>query len=321
LRRPVILLALAMAIAPFALGAGCQGGNSSGPISAASASATPSAAATPPITFDATRAYADLKTQVAFGPRIPQTKGHDDTRDWILAQLKDAGVTGARQDFNWDLGGGTKLAMTNITAQINPSAKKQVMLCAHWDSRPTADQEVDPAKKKQPIPGADDGASGVAVLLELARKFVAQKPTIGVQIVFLDGEDYGPGEDRMYLGARYYATHPALPKPDYAILIDMIGDKDLDIYRELNSESIAPDINDKVWHAAEALGDTGFKYGTKYSIDDDHIPLIKAGWKAIDLIDFDYGSWHTLDDTPDKCSADSLKQVGDTLAKVIYDEK
>ena len=165
------MLALATAIAPFALGAGCQGGNSSGPISVASASATPSVAATPPITFDAARAYADLKTQVAFGPRVPETKGHDDTRDWILAQLKDAGVTGARQDFNWDLGGGTKLAMSNITAQINPSAKKQVMLCAHWDTRPTADQEVDPAKKKLPIPGADDGASGVAVLLELTREF------------------------------------------------------------------------------------------------------------------------------------------------------
>jgi Zn-dependent M28 family amino/carboxypeptidase len=181
--------------------------------------------------------------------------------------------------------------------------------------------EIDPEKKKQPIPGANDGASGVAVLLELARQFAAKPPPVGVQIVLFDGEDYGPGNDRMYLGARYYAKRPARPKPEYAILIDMIGDKDLQIWREQYSENNAPEINDKVWKAAEALGAKAFQPGLKHTITDDHLPLQEAGFKAIDLIDFDYGPWHTLDDTPEKCSPASLRTVGEVLAKVVYDEK
>src|SRR4029078_6784576 len=116
------------------------------------------------------------------------------------------------------------LHMSNVLAQVNPDAKKQVMLCAHWDTRPTADQEIDAKKQKQPIPGANDGASGVAVLLELARVFAAKKPDVGVQIVLWDGDDYGPRINHMFLGAKHYAKDPSAPRPDYAILIDMIGD-------------------------------------------------------------------------------------------------
>jgi Zn-dependent M28 family amino/carboxypeptidase len=211
--------------------------------------------------------------------------------------------------------------MTNVIAQFNPTAKKQVLLCAHWDSRPTADMETDAAKKRQPIPGANDGASGVAVLLELARQFALKPPPVGVQIVLFDGEDYGPDNDHMYLGARYYAKRPARPRPAYAILIDMIGDKDLQLWREQNSEINAPEINDRVWNAAEAVGATAaFQPGVKFTITDDHLPLQEAGFKAIDLIDFDYGPWHTLDDTPEHCSPASLKIIGDVLAKVVYDE-
>jgi hypothetical protein len=327
LPRGVTLLTAFAAL--VATTAGCQ---QSGNAAAASASGAPPAltvapevpaagSATPSVPFDANRAFDDLKKQVAFGPRVPERPGHEKCLAYILAELQKVGVTGKRQDFKWDLGGGRLLPMSNITAQFNPGVARQIMLCAHWDTRPTADQEVDPEKKKMPIPGADDGASGVAVLLELARQFAAKPPPVGVQIVFFDGEDYGPGEDRMYLGARYYAKHPALPKPDFAILIDMIGDADLDIYREQFSENAAPDVDDRIWNAAGALGDDGFKFGVKYTVDDDHKPLIDAGWKAVDLIDFDYGPWHTLDDTPDKCSPASLKQVGDVLAKVVYDDK
>ncbi|MGC4047080.1 MAG: M28 family peptidase [Armatimonas sp.] len=155
--------------------------------------ATPTpAASTSPITFDSKRAYADLKKQVAFGPRVPATPGHVACRDWILAELKTAGVKATRQDFSLTLDG-KKLPMTNILAQINPEAKKQVLLCAHWDTRPSADQEIDNDKIHKPIPGANDGASGVSVLLELARQLQKNPPkNAGVQFVFFDGEDYGP---------------------------------------------------------------------------------------------------------------------------------
>lgn len=292
--------------------------------SASSAVATSASAGAPPAVrsaFSGPRAFEDLKKQVAFGPRVPETPPHDACRDWILAELKKSAGNASRQDFIFDLGGGKKLAMSNLYARFNPEAKTQVMLCAHWDTRPQADQEIDPAKKKLPIPGADDGASGVAVLLELARVFAAKAPSVGVQLVFFDGEDYGPGEERMYLGAVEWAKHPPLPKPDYAILIDMIGNTGLSIPREKNSELIAPEINDKIWGAAANLGYLEFGTQPGLMIDDDHIPLQRIGWKAVDLIDFNYGPWHTLDDTPDKCSPNSLKAVGDVLAKVVYDEK
>ncbi len=293
------------------LGAGCQGGGGS----AAADGAPPSTPA-----FNADRAFADLRTQCDFGPRVPGTAGHQKARDWLLRQLRQTADTATLQDFSYTFDG-KQLAMSNIVAEINPGAAKKVMLCAHWDTRPTADMEIDPAKKAQPIAGANDGASGVAVLLELARSFRAKRPEVGVQIVLFDGEDYGPGIDRMFLGARHYAQSPALAKPDYAILIDMIGDKDLQIYRERNSENNAPQINDKVWNAARELNAAPFQSGVRHDIQDDHIPLQQAGWRAIDLIDFDYAPWHTLEDTPDKCSPASLKAVGEVLARVVYAEK
>ena len=224
--------------APVVLGAGCRMEQAAGggPASAAAPAAPPVAASG----FDAKRAFADLQKQVDFGPRVPLTKGHDAALEWLVAELeKSAGENNVRrQAFSMPLSG-KRVAMTNIIAQFNPTAKKQVLLCAHWDTRPTADQEIDPEKKKQPIPGANDGASGVAVLLELARQFALKSPAVGVQIVLFDGEDYGPGDDRMYLGAKYYARRPARPKPAYAILIDMIGDKDLQLWREQASETDA----------------------------------------------------------------------------------
>ncbi len=302
----------------FLTGAGCDK-----PAANGAASVPPAA---PPPTqqraagFDAARAFRDLEAQCAFGPRVPGSAGHRKTRDWLLTQFAKHSDRAFLQDFTKVIRG-RRLPMSNIVAQINPDAPTQVMLCAHWDTRPTADMEIDPARQVQPIAGANDGASGVAVLLELARLLHAKRPAVGVQFVLFDGEDYGPGIDNMFLGARHYARKPALPKPRYAILIDMIGDKDLEIYREKNSQNNAPEINDKVWNAARALGIAAFKEGVRHDVQDDHIPLQRAGWKAIDLIDFDYAPWHTLDDTPDKCSPASLKAVGDVLAHVVYSEK
>jgi len=247
------------------------------------------------------------------------------TAKFIQDQLKPYAEIVHVQKFQKTIRG-KNLDMKNIIASFNPSSKKQILLAAHWDTRPTADMEVNSEKKKKPIPGANDGASGVAVLLELARMFAKQKPDVGVTLVFFDGEDYGPGGEDMFLGSRYFATNLSdeisPEKIEYCILLDMIGDKALQIPKEQNSVESAPDVIDKVWDTAKKLG-----YGDVFipdmgmRIQDDHIPLIKAGIKCIDLIDFDYGPWHTLDDTPDKCSPKSLKIVGEVVANVVYAEK
>ena len=301
-------------------GCGCSPTPAASPAQGTSPSAAPSPAVAAARPFDADRAFASLKKQVAFGPRVPGTKGHDACRDWLLSELKAIpGVKAQRQDYSMTLDG-KNLPMSNIVAQINPSAKNQILYCAHWDTRPTADQEIDDDKKKLPIPGANDGASGVAVLLEVARQLAKSPPNVGVQIVLFDGEDYGPGLDRMFLGARYYAKHPALAKPQFAVLLDMIGDRDLGIPREPNSQRMAPGVVRKVFDAAKSLGVKQFTDIPGPEIEDDHLPLQAAGWDAIDLIDFDYGPWHTLDDTVDKCSPESLRAVGIVLEKVAYDE-
>ena len=233
------------------------------------------------------------------------------------------------QDFTTNVQG-KELNLCNIAAYFNPNAKKWILLAGHWDTRPRADYEVTSENRSKPIPGANDGASETAVLMELARMFAKQKPDVGVYVVFFDGEDYGTDDATMFLGARHFAdtlrTSAAVDgKPvkfEYGLLLDMIGDKNLDIYEEQNSVDAAPEVVDKVWKAAKNLG-YGDKFipEVKYSISDDHIPLIHAGVKCIDIIDFDYAPWHTLEDTPDKCSPRSLETVGEVVASVVYGEK
>jgi len=278
--------------------------------------------------FDGDRSYDLLKKQVALGTREPGSPGHAACAQFIESQLKPYadGVTAQRFSVTAE---GTKLDLTNIAAHFNPSAKKWVLLVAHWDTRPRADYEINPEKRKQPIPGANDGASGTAVLLELARLLKEHKPRIGVYMLFVDGEDYGTSDKAMYLGAKHFAANleklamvDGRPvKFEYGILLDMVGDKNLRVYQEQNSVKAAKHVVDKVWKAAAALGYTrNFPPEQKYAITDDHVPLIAAGIDCIDVIDFDYGPWHTLDDTPDKCSPKSLKIVGDVVQYVIYTE-
>ncbi|MCE5197883.1 MAG: M28 family peptidase [Armatimonadota bacterium] len=278
--------------------------------------------------FDGNRAYGILKKQVDIGPRYPGASGHAVTAEYIQSQLAPYADSVKVQEFSRTIRG-KDLGMQNIIAHFNKGARKWVLLAAHWDTRPIADMEVNPVKKKTAIPGANDGGSGVAVLLELAKIFAKQKPDVGVVMVFFDGEDYGPGVDNMFLGAKEFAAK--LPgsaaldgKPiaiKYGILLDMVGDKNLGIYREQNSAEAAPEIVDKVWTTASKLGYKDKFLDGELDIMDDHLSLIRAGLKCIDIIDFDYGPWHTLDDTPDKCSADSLKTVGDVVAHVVYEEK
>ena len=280
-------------------------------------------AASPPVrsAFDGERAFSDLTAQCALGVRPPGSLGHAQCLELIRQRLAPNVDKVVLQPFTYtDPARHVTLHLTNILGIINPNAAKKVMLFTHWDTRPTADMDLD--HKNQPIVGADDGASGTAAQLELARVFHAQRPKVGVILLFVDGEDWGPGEEKMYLGARYFAAHPGIYKPDYAILLDMIGKKDVTIFREGRSQEWQPELNAKVWKAAADLGyGANFPDSVKYTIGDDHVPFHEAGIPAIDLIDFDYAYWHTLGDTADKCSPQSLKAVGDVMAKVVGDEK
>ncbi len=297
-------------------------GAAAGPLPAPAARPVPQTAG-PETRFNAERAWADLVSQVDAGPRVPNTPGHAAVRDYLLSQLGATMDTVQPQDFVLEIRG-TPLAMTNVIGQIGADRPTQVLLAAHWDTRPTADQDPVPTNRPMPIPGANDGASGVAILLEVARVLKDAPPPVGVIIAMLDGEDYGPGIDAMFLGSRYYARNLAPVRPSWGILLDMVGDRELQILREGTSQQRAAAVNDKVWRAARELGRREFVDATGSAILDDHIPLLDAGVPMIDLIDFSYGPnhswWHTLADTPDKCSAASLEAVGQVVLRTLYNE-
>ncbi len=241
----------------------------------------------------------------------------------MIEQLESHGGNVSLQSFTGnDPHAGQSRSLTNIIARFGDADKPQLMLCAHWDTRPVADRERDPLRRAQPILGANDGASGVAVLLEIARIISVNPPDKSVIIVFFDGEDLGREShpEEYALGARYFALHPPpdLPLPSEAVLLDMIGDADLEIPIEWYSGRHASSLRRTLWSIASEIGSTAFVDAPGPAIEDDHVPLIKAGIPAVDLIDFDYPFWHTLHDTPDKCSSSSLGQVGRVLVEYIY---
>lgn len=256
-----------------------------------------------PTDFDGLRAYEDVKTQVAFGPRIPGSEGHAEIRDWMRAELESAGWQVEVQESE-RLGN----PIYNLVAKRGTS-EPEIILGAHYDTRIYADNDPDVANHTQPVPGANDGASGVAVLLELARSLPGEVEN--VWLVFFDAEDNGrvDGWDWI-LGSREFAENIAF-QPRAVVIVDMIGDSDLNIYKERNSD---PELTDEVWSVAESIGyEKQFIPEYKYSMLDDHTPFLEAGIPAVDLIDFDYPYWHTISDTPDKVSAESLEAVGRTL--------
>jgi glutaminyl-peptide cyclotransferase len=259
--------------------------------------------------------------QCEFGPRTPGSNAHVKCRDYLLEEFKKSSDNARLQEFThlWS-STGRYVTMWNVIGEQNwKDAKQRVVLLAHWDTRPTADQETDPVKVNQPILGANDGASGVAVLLELMRTMKGRLPAdLGVMYVLTDGEDLGPSLQEMFLGASAFAKKLPAPKPDYGILIDMIGDKDLSIPMELQSLRYADNLTRTFYRkAAEAGQRSTFPMVYGEMIEDDHIPLNKAGIPTIDLIDFNYGpnhsAWHTHGDRPNMCSADSLGKVGIAL--------
>jgi hypothetical protein len=278
--------------------------------------------------FNAQNSFGYLLKQTDFGPRNPGSTGHDECRQWLVSELKKYAVSVFEQRFTHeDMRLDTTIQMTNIIASFNPEFKKRILLCAHWDTRPHADKD-EPHNINTPILGANDGASGVAVLLEIARNLNNEKPEVGVDIFLFDGEDYGLEGDleEYFLGSKYFAANMLNTyKPVFGILVDMVGDAQLSLPVEYYSHKHAPQVVEKVWSAAEKLGYSQFERKSGPAVSDDHLPLIQAGIKCIDIIDFQYPDdthkyWHTLQDTPDKCSPRSLKAVGQTLLQVIYTE-
>ena len=293
----------------------------------------PAAAARASNEFNADSAMSYIRQQLAFGPRVPGTEPARKTGDWIVAHLHATADTVLEQRWTHTLANGKPLPMRNIFARFKPNAKERILYVTHWDTRPVADMETDPVKAGMPIPGANDGASGVALLLAVSDALKKAPPGVGVDLLFVDGEDWGtftPDVD-VLIGSTYFAEH--LPsagyRPLFGVLWDMIGDADLNIYQEVNSAQAAPEVVQKVWGLAKDMGyEKYFIPEAKEPITDDHVPLIKAGLRVIDVIDIDYGPrnasglvttsyHHTLDDTIDKVSVKSMKIVGDVAVALL----
>ncbi len=271
--------------------------------------------------FDGAAAYELVQRQVAFGPRVAGTEGHRAMAAWVEEYLRERADTLIVQRFTHVSVDGVSLPMVNFLARFRPSSRP-VLLLAHWDTRPRADAAHEPADREKPVPGANDGASGTAVLLELANVLAQTPPPRAVDILLVDGEDYGDfavGAD-VFVGSRYFAANlPQGYRAEYGVLLDMVGDRDLDIYVEGNSNRLAPEVVDRVWNIARRLGfNDVFHRETRHTVNDDHIPLNDAGIPTIDVIDFDYAYWHTPEDTPDKVTASSLGAVGTVMTRLIY---
>ncbi|MES2305500.1 MAG: M28 family peptidase [Gemmatimonadota bacterium] len=275
-----------------------------------------------PREFDGAAALKSVETQVAFGPRIPGTAPHAAMAHWLDSLVRTKTDSVVLQRWWHHPAVGDSIEMINVIARVNPAATNRVLYLAHWDTRPRSDGPTS-IDKVAPVPGANDGGSGVAVLLGVLDALKKQPTTVGVDLVFLDGEDYGffgPPRVDVLIGSEYYAKNPIVAeKPSFAVLWDMVGDKDLRIPKEPGSQVAAPDVVDRVWSVAAQMGYGHIFVDASYGgpITDDHTPLIAAGFKAIDIIDIDYGSWHTKHDTPDKLSKAALEAVGNVAVGVI----
>jgi len=281
--------------------------------------------------FDGEVARGYVKTQLDFGARVPGTEAARKAGDWIVAQMRERADTVIEQKWNHVTAKGDTLPLRNIFARFRPQATARILYVTHWDSRPVSDQAEDPAKRSLPVPGANDGASGVALFIALGDVLKKTPPTVGVDLLFVDGEDYGtfgPPDVDVLIGSTYFAANlPAGYQPLFGVLFDMIGDADLLIPQESNSVDRAPEVVSRVWDTAAKLGyQKYFPPRTGYAVTDDHIPLLDKGLRVIDVIDLDYlgppGSGkpnyhHTPDDTLDKVSAQSLKIVGDVAVALI----
>lgn len=274
--------------------------------------------------FDGRRAHAYVRRQLEFGPRVPGTEGHRRAGDWLVATLRETADTVLVQEWVHVTARGDSLPMRNVLARFRPANSERVLYVAHWDTRPVAEKDPDPARRSSPIPGANDGGSGVAVLLGVADVLASAPPGIGVDLLLVDGEDYGDfaRDEDVFIGSRWFADH--LPSPDYrplfGVVWDMVGDRDLRIYQETYSVQAAPEVVARVWGVARELGYAGvFVPQVKYAVADDHLPLIRRGLRVIDVIDFDFPFHHQLADDLSAVSAEALQVVGDVALRLVTD--
>ena len=276
--------------------------------------------------FDQESAFQFLLDQCDFGPRNPGSTGYDNCKKFLVNTLDSYMDTVFIQPFILDGIDNNKYSLSNIIAKFNSNSSDHLMIGAHWDTRPWADKDLNSQYHDQPIIGANDGASGVSVILELARIFHNNPPPIRVSLVLFDGEDMGrPGIPNSYAkGSQYFAKNLPINAPDEAIILDMIGDKDLHLPIERYSYLQNRTLVKKLWSLAKELNLEAFESRIEHTVYDDHVPLWQeARIPAIDIIDFNYPNrysnyWHTSQDIPENCSAESLGQVGRLLVNYIY---
>lgn len=285
------------------------------------------------VAADADSVYARVAEQVAFGPRVPGTPGHTRCVDFITRRLKDAGADVTVQDTLFAPAGSAMKPqrVRNITGRFNAGAPRHVLLLAHYDTRPWADQEADSTLHSTPIDGANDGASGVGVLLEIARLMNRLPKNVEVEMLFVDAEDAGTYDDDFSwcVGSQAWADafDPTTRRvPEYAILLDMVGARDARFHREYFSDRYARNVNNLVWDAARRAG-----YGERFpdalggALNDDHIHIMRVGIPAVDIVESANPStgsfnptWHTLDDNLDNIDPATLKMVGDVVINTIF---
>lgn len=296
----------------------------------------PAASTVPIPEFNADSAYAYAVAQCKFGPRVPGSPAHKQCGNWLVSQLKSFGWEVIEQQATVPNNQGGQIGIRNIIASIKPDAGKRIMLSAHWDSRPIADADPDPKNANKAIDGANDGASGVAVLLELARVLSKNPPTVGVDICFWDAEDGGTSsvQESWCLGSQYWAQNPHKPgyKAIYGINLDMVGAKDATFPQEAYSVRGGGQLTMRIWQTAHELGyGANFPYQQKGQIIDDHYFINKiAGIPYVDIIHLSltpdesnsgfFPHWHTVEDKIDKLSPATLKAVGRTVLAVVVRE-
>jgi glutaminyl-peptide cyclotransferase len=284
----------------------------------------PAAQAAPPVAFPAEEAWSYLTAQCEMGPRNPGSAGHARCGAWIAARLEEWGYEVERHAFQYgDPYGEGELSLLNLRA-FRPGEggrSPAVALGAHWDTRPWAEMDPDSSRGEEPILGANDGASGVAVLLAMAKLCAETRPRRPVEFLFFDGEDYGkPGQLAHYIigSRRFVRDHPEY-RPGIFILLDMVAGKGMRIPMEGYSMRISKPQTDALYSLAESLGLSAFERRVGASVLDDHIPFLQAGIPSVDLIDLSYAEWHTHADLPAACSTGSLQQVGTLLVHYLYE--
>lgn len=290
--------------------------------------------------FNGQNAYQFVDSQVNFGPRVPNTDAHAKTEEYIIKQLESFGAKVQTQNFESDTYDGEVWKLTNIIGSIQPEKKKRILLAAHWDSRKIADKDTE--RKNEPIDGANDGASGVGVILEIINTIqkAKNKPDVGIDVIFFDGEDNGepqglsgrdPSRTWWCLGSQYWSKNKHVPgySAYYGILLDMVGATDAQFHKEGYSMKYAPSIVEKVWNTADRIGYSRFFVNNRVSpITDDHYFVNEIGKiPMIDIIAHEPGSsdffpdfHHTHKDNMEIISQETLKAVGQTLLQVIYEE-